>query len=481
MTNNANAPSGVTRRHLSSTPEAECYPRSISSKLAKVAGVASLLVVSLTAMSANAWANCDVPTERLDPFVHANGRLDVTDHITGNTVSNLNSMGIDVGGAYVSEPFYNWGGLDQGGEYQGVLDLYVNADMGKLGLWDGLCFHANGFQIHGNSITGANIGGLMPVTSFEAVDSTRLFELWFEQHMFNDTLAVKVGQIAADEEFFAADGGGYFINGTWGWAPIAAENNPNGGPAYPLATPGVRVAVTPSDKTSLMVGVFNGDPAPQCNKAGGDPQRCNPDGLDFGLRSRALLIAEGAYSYSLAGGELPGTIKVGGWNHFGDFEHQRVDVGGNLIAVTGNAGKPLENDHALYVILDQLVWHAPGTEEGQGIGFFTRFAGAPDDRNLVDFYFDVGVTFTGMIPGRPDDALAIGYAYTGISDQVQAFNVDSGEPAGSGYEALIEVAYTMEIMDGWTLQPDFQYIFNPGGGTEGDDATVIGARNTFAF
>lgn len=454
----------------------------LAAKFTKAAGVASLLVLALTSLPTLASAaNCDLVGN-----VAAHGAAGIPEAVVmpidpGGVRRALSRHGVEVGGGYHAEAFGNWGGIKDGGQYDGVLGLYLNADMHQLGLWKGLCFYTLGFQIHGRSITGDNVGGLMPVSSLEAEPATRLFELWFEQHMFNDTVSVKVGQLAADAEFFFADGGGYFLNGTWGWAPIAAENNPGGGPAYPLATPGVRVAVAPSDQTSLMLGVFNGDPAPQCNKAGGDPQVCNPDGLDFGLRNRALLMAEGAYSYTLGGGQLPGTIKVGGWNHFGDFQHQRVDVGGNLIGVTGNNGKPLDNDHALYVILDQLLWHAPGSEEGQGIGFFTRFAGAPDDRNLVDFYFDVGVTFTGMIPGRPDDALAIGYAYTGISDQVRAFNVDSGEPAGSGHEALIEVAYTMEIMDGWTLQPDFQYIMNPGGGTEGDDATVIGARNTFAF
>ena len=440
---------------------------------------AALGLLALVAVPAAASANCEVPFERHDFIADRNGKLDIVDHVARGTVSSLNNAGIDIGGAYYAEPFYNWGGLNDGGEYQGVLELYVNADMKKLGLWDGLCFHADGFQIHGNSITGANIGGLMPVTSFEALPATRLFELWLEQHLFNDTVSVKVGQLAADAEFFFAEGGGYFINGTWGWAPIAAENNPGGGPAYPLATPGVRVALAPTEQTNLKIGVYNGNPAPNC--AAGDPQECNPDGLDFGLRDNALLMAEGSYSYTLGGGELPGTIKVGGWNHFGSFEHLYVDAGGNPIAISGNSGKPLDNDYALYVILDQLLWHAPGTEEGQGLGFFTRFAGAPDDRNYVDFYFDVGLTLTGMIPGRPNDALAIGYAYTSISNKAQAFNVTNGDPAGEGYEALIEIAYTMEVMDGWTLQPDFQYIMNPDGGVEADNATVVGARSTFAF
>jgi porin len=248
-------------------------------------------VFALIAVPAAANAACDVELDPREFIAQTNGKLDAVDRIAGGMVSKLNSAGIDVGGAYYAEPFYNWGGLNGGGEYQGVLELYVNADMKKLGLWDGLCFHADGFQIHGNSITGANIGGLMPVTSFEALPSTRLFELWFEQQLFNDTVSVKVGQLAADAEFFFAEGGGYFINATWGWAPIAAENNPNGGPAYPLATPGVRVAVTPTDRMSLMVGVYNGDPAPQCNKASGDPQRCNDNGLYFEMEGPPLLMA----------------------------------------------------------------------------------------------------------------------------------------------------------------------------------------------
>ena len=50
-----------------------------------------------------------------------------------------------------------------------------------------------------------------------------MFEIWFEQFLFNDTVSVKVGQLAADAEFFFAEGGGYFINGTWGWGVAQAK------------------------------------------------------------------------------------------------------------------------------------------------------------------------------------------------------------------------------------------------------------------
>ena len=127
--------------------------------------------------------------------------------------------------------------------------------------------------------------------------------------MFNDRLAVKFGQLAADQDFMISKGGGYFLNATWGWPAITVADLPSGGPAYPLATPGVRVALSPNDKLGLMVAVFNGDPAgPNCI---GNPQVCDNDGLDFRLDSPPLLMAEGAYKYNQKAG-LAGTVKLGG-------------------------------------------------------------------------------------------------------------------------------------------------------------------------
>ena len=440
---------------------------------ARVRTLAAAMLMSFLVPVA-ARANCDVPETPNGIPEEVAFKADV-----GGIRKGLAKTGIGVGGAYYAEPFYNWGGFDQGGEYQGVLELYVNADMNKLGLWKGLCFHTNGYQIHGNSITAANIGSLMPVTSLEATDATRLFELWFEQTIIKDKLSVRIGQLAADEEFILSDGGGFFINGTWGWPSITAADLPSGGPAYPLATPGVRVAINPNEKMGLLVGVYNGDPAPPC--ANEDPQRCNDHGLDFELDDDPLLMIEGVYRYNQEG-KLPGAVKVGGWNHFGTFEDQRFDSGGALIAVTGEPGKPLDNDWGLYGIIDQLIWRVPGSEDPQGVGIFARFIGAPEDRNLIDFYFDGGFTFTGMIKSRPNDAFAIGFAYTNISDQVSAFDVDFGEPVARSYEALIEICYTFQINPGLSIQPDFQYIFQPGGNVAGvKDATVVGARTSISF
>ena len=58
-------------------------------------------------------------------------------------------------------------------------------------------------------------------------------------------------------------------------------------------------------------------------------------------------------------------------------------------------------------------------------------------------------------------------------------------------EALFTSVYQYQIRDGWTLQPNFQYIFRPGGGATDPlgqlpgrvlkDAAVFGLRSTMKF
>jgi porin len=397
---------------------------------------------------------------------------------------SLADVGIGLGGSYVGEASANTGGINQGGKYDGVLTLNLNADLKKMGLWKGLCLSASAFQIHGQSITVDNIGSLMPVSNLAATPATRLFELWVEQHMFDNVLAVKVGQLAADQEFILSNSYSYFLNGTFGWPEIAATDLPSGGPAYPLATPGVRVAIRPNDQFKL-IGVYNGDPAnPNC--ANENPQVCNSDGLDFSLDSPALLMIEGRYKYNLTG-QLPGTVKVGGWNHFGTFPDERLDSDDLPIAITLNRGRPIDGDWAIYGIIDQLVWRVPGSEDAKGVGLFGRIMGAPSAQNLVDFYAEAGITFSGMIPHRADDSLGIGFAYTGVSDRVHGFDIDSGLPVARTSEAVLEICYTAQLKPGWTLQPDFQYFWQPGGnvtdenGRVVENAAVFGARTTLNF
>ena len=378
------------------------------------------------------------------------------------------------------------GGVRQSTFYDGRLELAVEADLEKLIGWPGLSFFSNGYQIHGQSISAENLGVLMPVSFIEALPDTRLYELWLEQKLFDGRLSIRFGQLSADSDFLISQGAQALLNGTWGWASIAGVNLPDGGPSYPMAAPGVRVLFAPDDRFSLRAGLYTGDPADAC--AAGLPQVCNPNGLAFPF-SDPLLFVEGAYKYNQGADELAGTLKVGGWRLFSAPEQQGFGNNALPIALPAIPGQVADQDYALYAILDQMLYRLPGTGDAKGVSVFGRIFGAPSQGNLIEFYFDGGVTFTGFSAQRPEDILAIGFARAGVSSQVSAYQQSQGDAIIANYEAMAELSYTAQIVPGFYLQPDFQYFWNPGGHVAEPDnptqavanAAVFGLRTTINY
>ncbi|MGE0701736.1 MAG: carbohydrate porin, partial [Hyphomicrobiaceae bacterium] len=318
----------------------------------------------------------------------------------GGVRARLYARGITYGANYIGEVLgVVSGGRERGTTYDGRLELYTKWDLEKLIGWRGLTFYANGYQLHGGSITAEHIGSLAPASSIEATPATRLFELWLEQSLANGKISLRVGQLAADSEFVTSEGASAFVNATFGWPTIYAANMPDGGPAYPLAAPGARLKLELSDQATVLAAVFNGRPSRDC--AIDDPQRCNPDGLLFPLGDPALFIAEGQFKYKLG---LPGTLKLGGWTHSASFDDTRFDDARGLLAFTGGTPLVHGSNHGLYAIVDQKLYAVPGSDS-RGVGVFGRLMTSPADRNLVDLYVEGGVTFTGMWDRRPDDVL----------------------------------------------------------------------------
>jgi porin len=89
--------------------------------------------------------------------------------------------------------------------------------------------------------------------------------------------------------------------------------------------------------------------------------------------------------------------------------------------------------------------------------------GAPGDRNLINFSVNAGITMKAPLPGRDDDTVGIGFGIAKVSPSAAGFDIDSGLPA-RGTENFIEITYQVQVTGWWQVQPDFQYVFNPGGG-----------------
>ena len=410
----------------------------------------------------------------------------------------LAAKGILLGLNYIGDVFGNVsGGIRRGAVYEGRLELVADADLEKLAGWQGSAFHFNAYQIHGTGLSRYYVGNLMPTSNIEALAATRLYEAWFEQKLLDGKLAVRVGQLGADTEFLASSNAGLFLNGTFGWPQITTSDLPSGGAAYPLATPGLRVKYAATEQWTIMAGVFNGDPA---GRGILDPQKRNRHGLDFCLQDPPFLIGEAQYGYNQGkdAAGLAGTVKIGAWQHFGRFDDQRFGTDGLSLAnpLSNAIARRKRGDSGIYGLIDQQIYRLPGDDATKGIGVFARVSASPQDRNLVDLYVDGGVTFSGLFASRPDDAFGASFAYTRISDRAASLDKDSiafGATARPvrDYEGLIEVTYQAQILPGWTAQPNFQYIFHPGGhvpnpGIAGGatpirDAAVFGLRTSIKY
>jgi len=211
----------------------------------------------------------------------------------GGFRSRLEQAGLQFTFTYYGDALGNLsGGAKQGIGYSGRFGTVVDADFEKLVGWSGAAFHASIHQIHGSGLSANNLENLMVVSGIEAPASSRLFNLWIEQKLGSNT-NLRLGQITAAQEFLVSQNANLFVNSTFGWPALPAQDLPSGGPAYPEATPGARLKFTPSAQLTIMAAIFNGDPT---GPGLGNPVERDPFGLAFRVNDPPLLMAELAYA-----------------------------------------------------------------------------------------------------------------------------------------------------------------------------------------
>jgi porin len=399
----------------------------------------------------------------------------------------LTGFGATLGLVETSEILANpIGGRRQGAIYEGLTDLSLGIDFRRYFYWRGI-FLVRAYQIHGRGISANNLDNLNTASNLEATRTTRLFELWYEQR-FGDWLRIRIGQQNAGQEFLISTTANLFVNATFGWPTLPSLDLPSGGPTYPLGTPALRFRVDATDAFTLFAGVFNGDPA---GPGIGDPQRRDASGTAFRVNDGILALFE--LRYNPENSNQNGTYKLGAWFNSERFSDLRRDTTGGSLASPTSTGIPTSHSHdaSLYAIVDQPLFGAKAAEAGLAV--FARAMGAPGDRNLVDFYLDGGVSYKGPF-GRSGDTIGLAIAHARIGKAARALDADSARfamqplPIRSN-ETVVELSYQFQLTPWWQVQPDFQYIINPGGGVlnptvSGNrlgDAALFGLRTRITF
>ena len=383
------------------------------------------------------------------------------------------SLGIAITPAYVGEVMGNpTGGIKQGVVYDGLLNVPLDIDVDRLthNLTSDLTFHTNAEWLQGQGLSVRHTGDFSNTSNIAGYNTVRLQELWLQQQFWDKRGSLRLGVLAADAEFFTTSNGTLYLNGTFGAFTLVGANLPDP-PIYPVAAPGVRFAVQPVSKFSFQAGIYGGD--------SGGTQDENNHGTNFNLRTRdgAVIFSEVAYYLNQSPNDrgLTGTYKLGAFVHTGSQAFQTFDSQARVALGTGNP-EDRGTDYGIYGVVDQDLLKSGG----HTVSSFLRIGGAPTDVNFVSFYIDGGVNFTGFLPGRRRDTAGVAVAHSSISDE---YSDSSRAQGGKGFssETVVEATYRVVLAPWWSVQPDLQYLFNPGGADGSHDALVLGMRTAVTF
>ncbi len=99
---------------------------------------------------------------------------------------------------------------------------------------------------------------------------------------------------------------------------------------------------------------------------------------------------------------------------------------------------------------------------------------------MTENYWDAGVTFNGLLVAPARHAWHRLFLHRRVVAD-HRLQKEQGFPVIPSFEGRLEVSYTAQLMQGLTLQPDFQYFWNPGGHTGNPDDPAVATPNAAVF
>jgi porin len=363
------------------------------------------------------------------------------------------------------------GGQRTGGAYLQRVGLIADVSLADAVGWQGAKLHASVHAINGTGLSGHFVGNLLTVSGLEAEPALRLFNLWVEEDLGHGA-SLRVGQFTAAQEFIISGTATLFVNSTFGWPGSFATDLPSGGPAYPLAAPGIRFAGKAGRSTNIRLALFAGDPA---GPGSGDPQRRDVHGFN-GLRLHGRPFAIGEIERDF-GGAVPFSLVVGGWAHFGRFQDVRsLGFQDPSSAAPADAAQRYRGNFALYALGDiRLLQNGRRSLHG-----FIRGSASPSDRNPIDLYFDTGLSLQGPLRSRPHDKVGVALATARISPRLRSGDQmlhGAGARIVPSLEAALELSYQFELSSHAYLEPNVQWIIHPAGDVVVPQARSAGAND----
>lgn len=329
------------------------------------------------------------------------------------------------------------GGLREGERAPGLLELVFDH------AWPvrqrELALHLSAQHVYGGGFSEHWVGDLQTVSNVDADDGTRVLQAWVEVPL-TDALALKVGRYDFNSEFDALEAGALFLNSAQGIGTEIAQTGAVGPSIFPSTALGLRLQYDAGADGSWRVVALDVE--------------ADPDGeySDAPFTGGTMLALE--YEHATA----TTTWKGGAWG----FARTRATL----------EDQDREPEYGVYGSVEHRL--------GDRWSVYARLGLANDDVSRIGRYFGAGlVRHEGLLPGR-DDAFGFALAHARNGDPYrEALRADG--VATDAAETALELTWRVPFGEHLALQPDLQYVIDPGTDPSLDDALVFILRVELAL
>jgi len=359
------------------------------------------------------------------------------DTLTGDwsgSRKRLAEKGISLDISYIGDYGTNLsGGVSTGSTYLDEVLIELGIDGDKMGM-SGASFHFSVLGNHGQKPGPSTmVGDSQGVSNIEAADKWQVFEAWYEQK-FSERFSTKLGIYDFNSDFDVIDTAGLFLNGAHGIGTAISQTGP---PLFPDIFPAVYLRYSMANGRYLQTAyMVNTNSSPNDTMLG----------IEYGNTTENT--STGLLKYGL--GVLYFTST------------STSDAVGNTIAAT--------NNYSVYTLLETALTREAG-KEGQGLNGFLRYSVADPKLNQFATFLGAGLVYTGPFKGRDEDQVGIAIAIASNGDTYMA-----GTATATTAETNIELSYRFQIKPWLAIQPDLQYVIDPGADSGNAAATYFAIR-----
>lgn len=361
--------------------------------------------------------------------------------------------------AYYSGIFANNvnGGISEDSSYSGDLFIGMEFDLEKVLGWDKTKFVLSGIDRHGRSIDKA-VGGQYSVMQNVGGQNAFLYNVTLEKLFLDDTFSVKLGRMTATDDFVGSPYYSYSVNNAVN-GQIRAALFDGVMSSYPFPVWGGRVKYQPSEEFYLMLGVF---------QTATDMFDRDGQGVDFQFESGDGVSIFTQVGWNPKFDERPAHFFVG-MNNSLAYDMPKFNSTGTRDEFTRFYG------HADY----QVYSEGPGNEEG--LVLIATLGYTPfQDAAIIPVQSTFGANYLGLFPGREKDRTLFFATYGNFSNDYADEQAAAGN-ATSNYELVLEMGHRFQVTPSTYIQPDLQYIVNPSGTGNIDNALVLGVQFGASF